>query len=464
MSDDKKDRDQPLTRRDFLIRSAAVGAGLALSGAGLLSLSEAQTATGQPNILLIITDDHRWDAMGCSGHPFLQTPNMDRLAAEGVRFTNSFATTSLCSPSRASILTGLYAHNHGVTINSMTLNPGVVTFPELLQQAGYDSAFMGKWHLGNAIDPSPGNAIAPRPGFNRWVCFRRGAYFDPEFNIDGEVQTVRGYVTDILTDFAIEWLLRPRSQPFFVMLSHKAPHSNYDPARRHTNLYEGLPIPRRKNVWDTLEGKPKWVRRRSKGSPSDEHIRNYFRTLVAVDEGMGEIFSTLEALGQMDNTLIIFVGDNGFCLGEHGLTGKQIAYEESIRIPLLMRYPGLAAPGFVCEELALNIDLAPTILDLSGAGIHPQMQGMSLRSLLSGQQTQWREEFLYEFLPKIQAKIQGVRTRRWKYVTYPDRRDIDELYDLAADPFEMLNLSRDPAFRSQMRSLRGRLERLLQET
>jgi len=268
-------------------------------------------------------------------------------------------------------------------------------------------------------------------------------------------------------------------KPSCICISHKAAHDPRTPAVRHSKLFEGKEYPLPKSANYNLEGKPEWLREKSplaKGNrfPADperyqEGIRNYFRTLVAVDEGVGQVLATLEKIGELDNTAVIFCGDNGYFFGEHGLGDKRKAYEESIRIPFLIRYPKLAKPGTVVDEMVLNIDLAPTLLDLAGVAIPSIIQGRSLKPLLEGRKPRWREEFLYEYFvdaeyPKNTPKIHAVRTRDWKYISYPELNDVEELYDLRNDPYEMRNLAQDPRYARKLREMKSRLARLLEET
>ena len=453
--------EKGLTRREFLI-----GAGAAAASLPFMNIGSALGAQKRPNFVFILTDDQRYDAMSCAGHPFLYTPNMDRIAKEGARFTNAFVTTSLCSPSRASFLTGRYAHSHGVRDNSTPFDDGIPTFPRLLQEAGYDTAFIGKWHMGSQE--------GPRPGFNRWVSFKgQGDYYNPTLNIDGETGQVAGYITDLLTKHAVDWLRQPRESPLCLYLSHKAVHQPWSPAVRHSKLFADTPIPRAKSFYDTLEGKPKWVRELGLGPPDvanyEEFARNYCRTLVAVDEGVGRVLSTLESLGVLDNTVVVFAGDNGYLHREHsGMGDKRVMYEESIRIPLVMRYPKLVRSGTLVDRMVLNIDMCPTFLDIAGVRAADGVQGRSMVPLLRGRSAGWREDFLYayDFEPPYKKKPanRGVRTDRWKYTEYPELDDICELYDLKNDPFEMHNLGQDPKHAGVLADMRARFERLVKET
>ena len=428
----------------------------------------------RPNFVFIYTDDQRWDALGCAGHPFLKTPHIDRLAREGARFRNAFVATPLCSPSRACFLTGQYAHTHRVTTNANNnaLSHQLVTFPRLLQQAGYETAFVGKWHMGNDD--------TPRPGFDRWVSFRgQGPYQDPQLNIDGKVTKTPGYTTDLLTGYAVEFLRRPHARPFSLCLAHKAVHGPFTPAERHKDLYSVEPIPRPPSIKDTLEGKP--ALRRPAGDkqyapeaaaqlrgPNENLVRNQLRTLMAVDDSVGRVLAALEETGQLDHTLVIFSSDNGYFWGEHGLGDKRAAYEESIRIPWLMRYPKLIRSGVVLDEAVLNIDLAPTLLALGGAPPSQAIQGRSLAPLLKGPRRPWRRAFLAEYFAEPQfprvPTWQAVRTAAWKYIHYTELEGMDELYDLKADPYEMNNLIADPKAARALRQMQAELKRLLKET
>jgi len=449
-----------------------MGAGAAAASLPFMNIGSALGGEKRPNFVFILTDDQRYDAMSCAGHPFLYTPNMDRIAKEGARFTNAFVTTSLCSPSRASFLTGQYAHCHGVKDNKTPLSDDVTTFPQLLQKAGYDTAFIGKWHMGSQE--------GPRPGFNHWVSFKgQGPYFDPLFNINGENRKVNGYMTDLLTKYAVDWLKEPRQSPFCLYLSHKAVHGPFTPAVRHSKLFSDAVIPRPKTMDDTLEGRPEWFRlgmepghdsKRALTGPEgyELFIREYNRTLVAVDEGVGRVLAALDDLGVPDSTVVVFAGDNGYFQGEHGRLDKRTMHEESIRIPLVMRYPGLIRPGSLIDGMMLNIDIGPTFLDLAGVSIPGAMQGRSVRPLLRGRRSEWRTDFLYEYFldPGFTRTptTRGVRTDRWKYAEYPEIDDLSELYDLKNDSMELRNLIDDPGAAGPLADMRARLQRLLKDT
>lgn len=446
-------------------------------------------ATGRPNFVFVLLDDLRWDELRCAGHPFVDTPNIDRIAAEGAMFQNAFVTTPLCSPSRASFLTGLYAHSHGVVDNTAhdALSHKLDTFPRRLHDAGYENGFVGKFHMG--VDDSP------RPGFDSWVSFKgQGTYFDPEINVDGRTEKVKGYTTDILTDRAVAFLDRRHSRPFLLWLAHKAVHpeltqyadgsvsdpagGKFIPAERHKSLYADRPLPRRPNWSRAPQGKPA-LQRKLDGLPPlgpgtgtrDEDIRNRLRMLAAVDEGIGKMRRALEQNGQLDNTVFVFTSDEGYFYGEHGLSfERRLAYEESIRIPLIIRYPALIRPGSRPGQFALNVDMAPTLLELAGVAPSRSMHGRSLVPVPQGKTEGWRRSFLIEHhsdhvFPRVEKMgYQCVRTARWKYIHYTDLTGMDELYDLERDPYEMKNAIADTGAQGPLREMRAELKRLLVET
>jgi N-acetylglucosamine-6-sulfatase len=435
-----------------------------------LAAGAAAAPPRRPNFVFILLDDQRWDSLSCLGHPFLKTPHIDRIGNEGVIFRNFFVTTPLCSPSRASFLTGRYVHSHGVTGNgdNNEVSHRLVTWPRLLRDAGYETGYVGKWHMGN--DDSP------RPGIDYWVSFRgQGQYIDPVLNVNGTAAKAPGYVTDLLSDHAVNFLRRPHSKPFALYLAHKAVHGPFTPAGRHKDLYASDPIPRRPNCSDTLEGKPALTRgvqdrpARRKGIPNNEQlIRNQLRCIQAVDDGVGRVLQTLEETRQLDNTVIVYASDNGYFWGEHGLGDKRWSYEESIRDPLLVRYPRLIKAGSKATADALNIDIGPTMLELAGVRAPKEMQGRSLVPVLRGNARNWRQSFLIEyFAEKAYPRTpswQGVRTPRWKYTHYAELPGMDELYDIEADPCEMKNRIADPAAASALKQMQAELQRLVRET
>jgi N-acetylglucosamine-6-sulfatase len=445
--------------------------------------------TARPNIVFILIDDLRWDELGIAGHPFIKTPNIDRIGKEGARFPNAFMTTPLCSPSRASFMTGQYAHTHGITdnVDRSAASHRLVTFPRLLHQSGYETAFIGKWHMGNDDKP--------RPGFDRWVSFKgQGTYRDPDINEDGKLVKPTGYITDILSGYAVDFIRRRHDKPFLVWLAHKAIHPEikqnddgsvnladselFIPAERHKDLYAGKVIPHRPNYKQAPADKP--ALRRQIGSlpplgpltaTKDETILGRQRSLMAIEDGLGEILRALKETGQLDNTVIVFTSDNGYFYGEHGLSvERRLAYEESIRMPLLLRYPKTIKAGTVRRELALNIDLAPTLLELAGVKVPDTMQGRSLVPLLAGKRPSWRNSFLIEYysdkvFPRIfQMGYKAVRSGRWKYIHYLELDGMDELYDLETDPYELKNLIHQPGAARTLAEMKREMERLLKKT
>jgi len=419
---------------------------------------------------MVVTDDQRWDAFSASGFggilSFMKTPNMDRLAHEGVHFRNMFVTTSLCSPSRASIMSGKYAHTHGVWRLRGDLPAGCRIFPGLLREAGYDTGFVGKWHLGVESEK-------PNPAFNYWAGFRdQGAYFDPLLNVNGTPTPTKGYVTDILTDHAEKFLRKHREEPFFLYVGHKAPHGPCTPPKHLESLYQDIQVPLPKTYYENHDDKPPWYLNftdhdywHTELHPVEryqQYVKDYCRTLVSVDDSLGRLMKILEESGVADNTAIFLLGDNGHFLGEHQFYSKMIMYEESTRIPLLVRYPRLAAAGTRRDELLLNVDLAPTVLDLAGVPVPKDMEGRSARRLLAGHKVRdWRQSFLYEWsssggwgLPSLE----GVRTAdNWQYARY---FDWEQLYDMNTDPVQVRNLALDPQHRARKQELMGELQRL----
>jgi len=436
------------TRRQFLGTAAFLGA----SASAASAVQRSAQAAARRNIVFILSDDHRYDAFSMLGHPFLKTPRFDALAENGILCENAFVTTSLCAPSRASILTGQYTHRHEVIGNGPALKPGTATFPQELQKGGYETAFIGKWHMGRTNDD-------PRPGFDHWVSFRgQGTYFNPTLNVDGERVKKKGYISDLLTDYAEEFIRRPREKPFCLYLSHKAVHANFEPAPRHKGVYAGQKYPHPASMADTEEnyrGKPDWVRAQrnswhgvdgmyNKSTDFDTFVKPYAETVLGLDDSVGRVVDALSDEGILESTLLIYASDNGFLFGEHGLIDKRTMYEPSIRIPLIVHCPELFPGGQSRKELMLNIDFAPTILETAGVSIPDSIQGRSFLGLLQGKTTDWRKDFLYEYFweaafPQTPT-VFGVRGERYKLITYHGVWDKYEMYDLVEDPDEMNNL------------------------
>lgn len=459
------------------------GAAASLAARGFPAILRAQQAR-RPNILFVMTDDQRHDAMSCAGNRILQTPNMDRLAEGGVRFANGFVTNALCSPSRGTIVTGLYSHAHGVRTNggdTHRLRPGVPTFPGLLQKAGYFTALVGKWHI--ASDPT---------GFDHWCILPgQGVYHDPIMIANGGRIKLRGYVDDLIGDQALETLRsRPRNKPFALIYQFKAPHRAWEPAERFEKVYDDIAIPEPPTFNEGLGNRPQAVRHsdmqiadmpdfRQRGVPAElpreirKHmnfqvfLKNYYRVLLGVDENLGRVLDYLDKERLAENTLVIYTGDNGFFLGEYGMFDKRLMYEPSIRVPMLVRYPAAVKPRQVdTEHMVLNNDVAHTVLDYAGIPRPASMEhhGASWRPILEGKQASWRQSWLYEYFelpgPHCVGKHRGVRTSRWKLIHYIQQPQEYELFDLENDPEERRNLYNDPAHKQQAAELRQELDRL----
>jgi N-acetylglucosamine-6-sulfatase len=433
-----------MTRRSLLATAPAV-------------LTQSMRAQNRKrNVVFILTDDQRFDALGALGHPFLKghTPHQDRLLRDGVHFRNAFVTSSLCSPSRASILTGLYMHAHKVFDNFSPLSQSHETFPRLLQQSGYQTAFLGKWHMG-------GDSDAPQPGFHRWLSFRgQGEYANPEINDDGRRRRASGYMTDLLTDESNRFIRDNASRPFCLYLSHKAIHAPFQPHPKHADLFAGMDVPKPASMTyrqEYYEHLPEWVKRRrysrhgvdgmlGHSMSFDDAYRNYCRSLLAVDDSVGAVLHQLEESRLLNDTLVIYMGDNGYMWGEHGLIDKRAMYEESIRVPLVAHCPDLTGPR-VAEGMALNIDIGPTLLDAAGVKPPAAMHGRSLLPLMQGKPVEWRNDFVYEYEWEqdypYTPTITGLRTAQHSFMQYQGVWDISELYDMKGDPQQMNNILRD---------------------
>jgi arylsulfatase A-like enzyme len=452
-----------ISRREFIKVSSAGLLGTAVT----LGTHSCLKTASKPNIIFFMTDDQRWDGMSCAGNEILKTPNMDRIAQEGIRFENMFVTTSLCGPSRASFLTGKYVHNHGVRVNGGELSLNQKTFPEWLKEAGYETAFIGKWHN---KDQGKGRGFDYTFGFEG-----QGRYYDPIISENfGPPQEYKGYVTDILADHAMKYLERERDKPFCLLLWFKAPHRSWLPAKRFENTYQDIKMPEPPTFNDTYEGRPDAVKNADMKIGDfddvpdlDTFLKNYYRTLLGVDENVGRILDTLDKLGYTNNTAVMYSGDNGFFLGEHHFFDKRLMYEPSIRVPLLVRYPKMIRPGTTNQELVLNVDVAPTILDLAGVQVPSDANGRSMRPLLEGQSVPWRKDFLYEYYeyPAVHMvrKNRGVRTKRWKYIHYFEEPEEFELYDIQNDPYEVNNLYANPAYTDVVAQLKARMIELRRE-
>ncbi|MCW5910778.1 MAG: sulfatase [Cyclobacteriaceae bacterium] len=445
------------------------------------------------NVIFILSDDHRFDFMGFTGKvPWLQTPAMDRLSKEGIYFKNAFVTTALCSPSRASILTGLYSHTHTVVDNIAPAPDSLIYFPRYLQEAGYQTSFFGKWHMGGEEDD-------PRPGFDHWESFKgQGVYYNPKLNINGKQMEYGDsiYITDLLTDHALDWLKnRNTEKPFFLYLSHKAVHAEFQPAKRHRGSYRNEKIeypPSFQTSDQAVKGKlsmmplkkeqaplrgndyygegrtPDWQKMQRESWHGVDYMyhgemdfesfyKRYCETLRAVDESVARMLDYLDEQGLAESTLVIYMGDNGFSFGEHGLIDKRHFYEESAKIPFLIRCPEIFAGGKTLDPMIQNIDVAPTILEVAGIQKPPHMQGRSIIPVLQGRQENWRDKIFYEYyweydFPQTPT-MHGVRTDRYKLIRYHGIWDTNELYDLQEDPHEMNNLIASPEHQQLIKGL-----------
>lgn len=489
-----------INRRQALKNLGGAGAAAWLTGCG------SGPSHPRPNILFVMTDDQTAAQMSCAGHPLLQTPNIDRLAAEGVRFSDTFCTNSLCAPGRATVLTGCYSHVHGIRGNSEgrdsaeRLDPGLPTFPKLLQQAGYRTGLAGKWHLPQ--DPE---------GFDDWrILPGQGVYFDPEFIINGQRVQQRGYATDITTDFALDFLRQNTGQPFCLLYQHKAPHRPFTPPPRHARLFDDIewPYPATYNddyatrdiarqaedmrfeisLAGDYEDLPEKLNPQEKRNwIFQRFVKDHHRAVHTVDKTLGHILEFLDISGLSEDTLILYTSDNGYFLGDHGWYDKRFMYEPSLRIPLVVRYPRLVKPNRVEPAMALNVDIAPTILDFAGIPAPEAMQGRSLRPLLEADApADWRQSILYSyyenswalaglgaearadpsfqyFTPHRIGPHRGVRTQRHKLIEYYGEGEYWELFDLEQDPNELRNLFGQPGQRDIIAELTGQLRKLQEQ-
>ncbi|QDV62156.1 sulfatase family protein [Crateriforma conspicua] len=458
---------------------------------------DAQPATeSQPNrlnVVFILCDDHRFDCLGAAGHPFLETPHLDALADSGTRLTSAYVTTSLCSPSRASILTGQYAHNHHVIDNYHEVDPNLSFFPQDLQAAGYQTAFIGKWHMGGDDDQ-------PQRGFDHWISFKGQGTYWPDghgttrevpqttydgLNINGQRVKQNGYITDELTDYAEDWLnqLDP-DRPFFLYVSHKAVHADFVPADRHRGRYDDQPLPITIPSDETLHrgAIPMWVRNQRNSRHGADfgynladfdpavYYRRYCESLLAVDDGVGRLMQCLRSIDAADNTLVIYMGDNGFQFGDHGLIDKRTAYEASAKVPLLFHAPGRVPAGKEFDGLVAGIDIAPTILEATESKPMTSIDGTSFwKPLCQADASPLADRtLLYEYYwernyphtPTLHAVLGG----RYKYIRCHGLWDKDELYDLQTDPDELVNLIDAPEHQNRVAKMNRRLWEMLEQT
>ncbi|SHE81718.1 Arylsulfatase A [Mariniphaga anaerophila] len=499
----------------------------------------------RPNILFIMSDDHTTQAMSCYGSKLIETPNLDRISEEGMQFEHCYVTNSICAPSRAAILTGKFSHLNGVTDNAKIFDGTQVTYPKILQKAGYQTAVIGKWHLGS----SP-------TGFDYWsVLPGQGDYYQPEFIEMGDTITETGYVTDVITDKAIKWLSeKNQDKPFALVYQHKAPHRNWIPAPRHMGVLENKEFPVPETLFDDYKGRGSAAREQemeianhlwdawdlklasreeleefgknnvlkkitdakqhdvegankrsedlkklyrvySRLTPEEKNLwhkayakrvdkyknnkptgkelvqwkyqlymRDYLACILSLDENVGRILDYLKETGQLDNTIVVYTSDQGFFLGEHGWFDKRLMYEESYRMPLLIRYPKAIKAGTVSDAFTMNVDFAPTFLDYANAPIPEEMQGISLRPVFENngkKPDNWRKATYYHYYeyPSWHSvkRHYGIRTERYKLIHFYNDVDEWELYDMLEDPQEMTNIYNDPKYKDVVKELKKEL-------
>ena len=474
-------------------------------------------STNRPNIIFIMTDDHASHAMSCYGSRINQTPHLDRIANEGMRFDNCFCTNSICTPSRATILTGTHNHINGVTTLKTPMDNSLQTFPKILQQNGYQTGMFGKWHLGTGPEHCP-------TGFDDWAVLPgQGLYHDPEFIFKGpeggERRKLDGYVTDIITDMCLDWLeQRDQNKPFLLMYHHKAPHREWEPDAKHAHMYDSVDIPEPDTLYDDYSnraqaadiatmrvGEHMFDKDLGEHIPEDlsgnelrkwayqRYMKRYLSVIASVDDNMGRFLDYLDESGLAENTIVVYTSDQGFFLGDHGWYDKRFMYEESLRMPFIVRYPKEIQPGSVCDDMILNLDFAQTFLDFAGIESPDNMQGRSFRPLLNGNTPEdWRQSMYYRYWMNgtdhnVGAHY-GVRTHRYKLIYYyyngcdqlgtngtfcagdsvqaqacTDLEPEWELFDLDNDPYELNNVYHDPAYSDVVRQLKDDLHRRQEE-
>jgi len=492
------------TRREFL-KGIGIAAGLAALPGCVGGGRASGKAAERPNIIFIMADDHASHAMSCYGSRINKTPNLDRIAQEGMRFDNCFCTNSICAPCRAVILTGKHSHINGLIDNTVEFDGSQQTFPKLLQKAGYQTAMIGKWHL--KTDPT---------GFDYWnILPGQGVYYNPNMIEMGAQKKYAGYVTDIITDHALDWLKnRDAEKPFCLMCHHKAPHRSWEPGPKHLTMYDDVTIPEPATLFDDYAGRgraakeqdmsiektmnatdlkltaPKNLNPEQKKdwdaayNPQNEafqkanlqgkdlirwkyqrYIKDYLRCIASIDDNVGRLLDYLDSAGLAENTVVFYTSDQGFYLGDHGWFDKRFMYEESLRMPLVVRYPKEIKAGSVNKDLVQNLDFASTFLDFAGVETPADMQGESLRQILRGKTPpQWRESIYYHYYeyPAVHSvkRHYGVRTQRYKLIHFYHDIDEWELYDMKKDPDELKNLYNDPAYAKIVEQLKTELKRL----
>ncbi len=477
--------ERTLSRRAMLSHLGLLGAGVLLSASSAQG-APAKPGAKRPNIVFIMTDDHAAHALSCYGSKINQTPNLDRIAREGMRFENCFCTNALCAPSRAVILTGKYSHLNGLRDNVDKFDNTQQTFPKLLQKVGYQTALVGKWHL--KTDPT---------GFDYWnILPGQGEYHDPVMIEMGEKKKREGYVTDLITDATIDFIeKRDPERPFCVMYHHKAPHRRWEPDEKHATMYADVEFPLPETFDDdyatrTSAAHNAEMRIDTHLEPQDvklpipeglspaelkrwkyqRYMEDYLRCVASVDDNVGRFLDYLDTAGLAENTVVMYTSDQGFFLGDHGWFDKRFMYEESLRMPLLVRFPGEVAPGSVAEAFVQNVDFGPTFLDFAGVAVPEDMQGRSIRPILNGKTPEdWRQSVYYQYFefPAVHMvrRHYGIRTDRYKLIHFhsgPQEAPLDEweLYDLDTDPHELNNLYNAPDRAELIKELTAQLEQL----
>ncbi|RAP76865.1 sulfatase [Paenibacillus montanisoli] len=458
------------------------------------------SAPKRPNILFIMSDDHASHAISAYGSRINETPNIDRISEGGMRFDNCFCTNSICTPSRAAILTGQYNHINGVKTLGDSFDGRQTTFPKLLQQDGYQTAIVGKWHLGHGGNADP-------TGFDYWsILPDQGDYHNPVMIEMGVSQKFDGYVTDIITDKSLDWLKnRDKNRPFMLMCHHKAPHRHWEPDEKHMHLYEDIDIPEPETFYDDYATRSQAAVNAkmriedlheldTKGAPPagltpeqekkwkyQRYIKDYLRCIASVDDNVGRLLDYLDEEDEANDTIVIYTSDQGFFLGDHGWFDKRFMYEESLRMPFLIRYPRAIEAGTVSDTMILNVDFAPTFLDYAGHPIPETMQGHSIREVLGGAApADWRTSMYYRYWMHLDGCHEvyshyGIRTQQYKLIYYyaqalgtTDSRDESkppewEMFDLAKDPYELNNVYSLPEYEQTVKALTREMEQLMSD-
>ncbi|WHX26133.1 sulfatase [Virgibacillus halodenitrificans] len=449
----------------------------------------------KPNIVFIMSDDHAAHAMSCYGSRINETPNLDRIAKEGMRFDNCFCTNSICAPSRAAILTGTYNHKNGVKTLGDRFDSRQPTIQKILKENDYQTALIGKWHLGSGGNADP-------TGFDYWNVFpNQGDYHDPTMIEMGEEKVYKGYATDLVTDMSIDWMEnRDKSKPFMLMCHHKAPHRPWDPDEKHMHMYEDVDIPEPETFHDdyaTREYPAKEAKMRIerdlrvrdvkmeipenlsgaelKSWYYQRYIKDYLRCVASIDDNVGRMLDYLDEEGIAEDTIIVYTSDQGFFLGDHGWYDKRFMYEESLRMPFIIRYPAAIRPGSTTKDFALNVDFPETFLDYAGIEIPAFMQGTSLRPVLEEKTTEdWQDSMYYRYWEHMSSEHQvaahyGIRTHQYKLIYYygealgcadavdDPREPVWELFDLEKDPYELKNVYHDPSYNEVIKNLKDEL-------